>query len=308
MDNYTQLLGFIAENSGIAVDEIERRVQAKQAKLSGLISREGAAQVIAAELNINFDKQLIKIAHIVPGMRKINLVGKVIELFPIREYNKNGRAGRIASFTLADETSNIRTVLWDEHHIDLVAQGAISKDSVVEIANAGLRNGELHLGSFSEIKVSDKKIGSVMLEKPTVHKQIYHFAPNDTVSTRAFIVQLFEPKFFEVCPECRKKVVAQECADHGKVVPQRRALLSLVLDDGSESIRGTMFSEHIEKILTPEELENAELFSEKKKNYLGKEVIAVGNVRRNNFFNTNDFIITDIKDVLIDELIAELER
>src|SRR3989344_1711349 len=157
MDNYTQLLGFIAENSGIAVDEIERRVQAKQAKLSGLISREGAAQVIAAELNINFDKQLIKIAHIVPGMRKINLVGKVIELFPIREYNKNGRAGRIASFTLADETSNIRTVLWDEHHIDLVAQGAISKDSVVEIANAGLRNGELHLGSFSEIKVRDKK-------------------------------------------------------------------------------------------------------------------------------------------------------
>ena len=70
MDNYTQLVGFIAENSGLTVDEIERRVQAKQAKLSGLISREGAAQVIAAELNINFDKQLIKIAHIAVSPHK----------------------------------------------------------------------------------------------------------------------------------------------------------------------------------------------------------------------------------------------
>jgi len=73
MDNYTQLVQLIAESSGISVDEIERKIKAKQAKLSGLIGREGAAQVIAAELNISFDKQLLKISQIVPGMRKVIL-------------------------------------------------------------------------------------------------------------------------------------------------------------------------------------------------------------------------------------------
>ena len=111
--NYQKLVELIAQYSGLDVGEIERRIEAKQAKLSGLISKEGAAQVIAAELNINFDRQIIKISHVVSGMRKINIIGKVLELFPIREYNKNGRSGRIASMILADDTSNIRTVLWD---------------------------------------------------------------------------------------------------------------------------------------------------------------------------------------------------
>jgi len=74
--NYYRLVEFISENSGVSVEEIERKIEAKQAKLAGLISKEGAAQVVAAELNINFDKQVIKISQIVPGMRKINLIGK----------------------------------------------------------------------------------------------------------------------------------------------------------------------------------------------------------------------------------------
>ena len=89
--NYPQLVEYISQSSGVSKEDIERKVEAKQAKLAGLISKEGAAQVIAAELNVNFDKQMVKIVHIVPGMRKINLIGKVIELSPIREYNKNGR-------------------------------------------------------------------------------------------------------------------------------------------------------------------------------------------------------------------------
>jgi len=166
--NYQHLVEFISENSGVPVDEIERKVEAKQAKLAGLISKEGAAQVIAAELNINFDKQLIKISQMNPGMRKINLIGKIIDLSPVREFNKNGRSGRIGSFVLADETSNVRTVLWDENHIDLIAKGELKQDIFVEIGNASIRNGELHLGSFSEIKVSDRIIENIVKEQPVV--------------------------------------------------------------------------------------------------------------------------------------------
>ena len=55
--NYDRILMKIANSSGLGKEEVERRIEAKRAKLSGLISDEGAAQVIAAELGINFENE-----------------------------------------------------------------------------------------------------------------------------------------------------------------------------------------------------------------------------------------------------------
>jgi len=307
--NYEQLIEMIAKGSGESIEDIERKIEAKQAKLSGLISKEGAAQVIAAELGVDFDKEIIKISQIVDGMRKINLVGKIINLFPVREYNKNGRSGRIGSFILADESSNIRTVLWDENHIDLISNGQIVQEGVVEISNASLRNGELHLTSFSEIKLSSQVIEGVKTEKPVMNKKILDFNVNDSVSTRATIVQIFDPRFFNICPECRKKVSEDgECASHGKVAFEKRALLNFVIDDGSETMRGVMFSDQIQKIMSDEEIQTPELFNGKKLEFLGKEMIINGNVRKNRLFGNNEFIVSDIHEVDVDKLISELEK
>jgi len=307
-NNYLELIEFISKNSGVPVEELERRVEAKQAKLAGFISKAGAAQIIAAELNISFDKQTIKISQIVPGMRKINLVGRIITLFPVKEYNKNGRSGRIGSFILADETSNIRTVLWDENHIDLIIKGQIFNDCVIEIANGTLRNGELHLTSFSEIKISDKNVSNVIKDKLIFKKTINQFTTNDNVSTRAFIVQMFEPRFFYVCPACKKKASENgECLVHGKVVVEKRALLNFVIDDGTDSIRAVMFNDVLNKIMSSEDLV-PELFSIKKQEFLGKEIILSGQVRKNQLYNNNEFIISDVEDVDINKLIEELEK
>jgi replication factor A1 len=251
---------------------------------------------------------MIKIAQMVPGMRRINLIGKIIELAPIREYNKNGRSGKIGSFVLADDTSNVRTVLWDENHIDLIGKGSIKMDVIVEIGNASIRNGELHLGSFSEIKVSKKKIDNVVTEKPVFVKKVKDFNIGDNVASRAFIVNIFEPKFFEVCPECRRKAINGNCNDHGQIKPEKRSLLSLVIDDGSDNIRCTIFHDELEKIISMKELENLELFVVKRKELLGKEMIVKGQVRKNQMFDSNDFIINEMEDIKLDELITELEK
>jgi hypothetical protein len=160
--------------------------------------------------------------------------------------------------------------LWDENHIELISTQTIAEGSVVEIANASIRNGELHLGSFSEIKLSTQKIGEIVTKKPVSEKKIRDFLPNENVSTRAFIVQIFDPKFFEVCPECKKKVVDGKCATHGAVVSQRRALLNFVIDDGTDSIRAVMFSDQLEKIMNLEELNDPELLASRKRDLLGK--------------------------------------
>ena len=308
-ENYPQLIEFISTSSGISVEELERKVEAKQAKLSGLITKEGAVQIIAAELGVSFDNQLVKIGQVVPGMKKINLVGKIVTMFPIREYNKNGRSGRIGSFILADDTSNIRTVLWDENHIDLIAKGEVIESGIIEITNAMLRNGELHLTGFSEIKNSNHAIESIVAERPVVTKQILEFNTNDNASTRAFVVNIFEPRFFETCPECRKKVSETgECGEHGKIVPDKRVLLNMVLDDGSDSIRAVMFSEQIEKLMSRDELENQELFSIKKQEFLGKEFVVSGQIRKNKMFENNEIIVNDVKEIDLDNLITELEK
>lgn len=306
--NYEQLVELISKTANISIEEIQRKIEAKQAKLSWLISKEGAAQVVAAELGVNFDKQIIKIYQIVPGMKKINLIGKIINLFPIREYNKNGKSGRIASFILADDTSNIRVVLWDENHIELIAKGQIRENNVIEINNAAIRNGELHLTSFSEIKNSENVIDSVVIEKPVINKKIVEFDTNDSVSARVFVVNIFEPRFFEVCPECKKKAENMECQQHGRVVPEKRVLLNFVIDDGSDSIRAVMFSDTVEKLIAKNELENPEAFAAKKQDLLGKELVVSGKVRKNRVFDNNEFIIEELREVDIDKLIEELEK
>ena len=308
--NYKRILKKISTSAGLEEEELERRVEAKRAKLSGLISKEGAAQVIAAELGISFDNEKLKINELLPGMRKVNVVGKVINLFPVRTFTtKKGDEGKVANLFIADDTSNVKVVLWDTNHIEFIENGQIKVDSVVEISNGSMRDNEIHLGSFSELKLSKKVLENVRAEKIVKEKSIIDFRVGDGSSVRAFVVQTFEPRFFYVCPECKKKAVQEGesfvCVEHGKVTPEKRALINIVIDDGTESIRSVLFHEAIPSLgLT--ELENTEKLLNQREDLLGKEMIFSGNVRNNKFFNNAEFIVDGVKEVNIDELIGVL--
>lgn len=304
--HYEMLVEKIARSSGLEKEEIIRRVEAKRAKLSGLISQEGAAQIVASELGINFDKQAVKIGELF-SLKKGNVVGKVVQMFPIREYNKNGKQGRIGSFLLADETGNIRVVLWDTHHIRLIEEGQIKEEDVVEIVGGSVRNMELHLTGLSDLKLSQEKIASVNLEKVFYERGIVDYRVGDRVKTRAVVVQVFEPRTFEVCSMCNARLTAGAegpiCSAHGKVLPQKRALVSVVLDDGSESIRAVLFNEQILKLI--DSLEN---FSLKREEILGKEAFFLGNVRQNKLFGNLELFIDGIEEIQVEELIQKLEK
>jgi replication factor A1 len=307
--NYYQLLERIAKASGKESEEINRLVEAKRAKLSGLISREGAAQIIAAELNVNFEKQVLKVNELVSGMKKVNLVGKIVKMFPVREYKKEKREGKVANFMVADETGMVRVVLWDANHIGLIEDGTIKQDSSVELSNATVRNSEIHLTSFSDIKVSDQKFGEIKSSFEFREKYISDFKIGENVSTRAFIVQAFEPKFFEVCPECNGKVIdtgdGAICEKHGRVAPSKRVLLSIVIDDGSGSTRAILFSENVEKLLNKEQLENP---GTAKDVLLGEEIMFSGNVRQNKLFNNQELFVSSLAKIDIEKVIENLEK
>ena len=309
--NYEKILKVISTSSGLSVSEIEQKIEEKRSKLAGLISKEGASQVLAAELGISFDDEKFKIEELEPGMKRVNLLGKIIELSPVRTFMRNDKEGKVANLVLADETSNVKVVLWDMHHIDLIEKGEVSKESVVEISNANMRDNEVHLGSFSEFKISKEVLENVKTEKIVREKNIVDFRLADNVSARAFIVQAFEPRFFEVCPECKRKVMPEAdglaCGEHGKVIPEQRALINLVLDDGTETIRSVLFHEQLPKIGITE-LENPDNLISQRQALVGREMIFSGNVRNNKMFHTPEFIVEDATEIDLDGLIKELDK
>jgi len=309
-ENYNKLVEKIAKSSGMSVDEVVEKINAKRSKLSGLISDEGAAQIIAAELRISFDNERLKIDELMSGMRKANFVGKVINLFPVRTFNRNGQENKVANFIVADDTSNIKVVLWDTNHIELIEKGEIDKGTIVEVINGGVRDNEVHLGSFSELKLSNEILENVITERVVKEKSIADFNVGDSSSVRAFVVGAFDPRFFNVCLECKKKVTldgdAYICAEHGKVSSEKRALINVVIDDGTENIRAVLFHENLAPLgLT--EFDNPEMLIQQKQNMFGKELIFEGNVKMNSYFNNPELIVNSVKEVDLDELIGKLE-
>jgi replication factor A1 len=309
--NYERILKVISKSSGLSEAEIEQKVEAKRSKLAGLISKEGAAQVIAAELGISFEEEKLKIDELSPGMKRVNIVGKVIFISPVRTFMRNGKEGKVVNLTIADDTSNIKVVLWDLHHINLIEKGDVAVEKAVEIINAAMRDDELHLGGFSELKLSNEVLEDVKTEKIVKEKNISDFRIANNVSTRAFIVQAFEPKFFEVCPECKKKPVTEgegfSCNEHGKIVPERRALINFVLDDGTETIRSVVFHDGLSGLgLTS--LEDPEKLIEQRKDLIGKELVFSGTVRNNSYFNRPEFIVDRVQEINLDNIISSLDE
>ena len=117
-------------------------------------------------MGINFENEKLKIEELLPGMRKVNISGKIIRLFPVRSFKtQKGEDGKVLNLVLADETSNIKVVIWDTNHIALIEKGEITEGDVVDISNGSMRENEMHLGSFSEFKRSSKEMGEVMTDR-----------------------------------------------------------------------------------------------------------------------------------------------
>ena len=311
--SYDLLIERISNNSGVGKEELERKIEARRAKLSGLISREGAAQIIAAELGVNFDNVQLKISEIVGGMKKTNLVGKVVSIFPVRSFNKNGRSGKVVNFIIADETGNARVVLWDTNHIDLIEKGEVVQGDVVEIKNAAVRDGgEIHLSGFSELSKSAAVITQVNTTVSFSVKTIEEVKEGNKVELRGIVVQVFPPRFFYVCSECGKKAMQEadgySCKEHGKVLPKEKSLLNFVLDDGTETLRVVLFSDQLEKLISTEKLKDSTALADFKTDLLGTEISVSGSVRKNMLFNNLELTGQDIVKLDPDKLVLELEK
>lgn len=322
--NYDTIISKL-KSSGLSLFEIEEKIKNKMEQLSGLISKEGAAHIIANELGIKVFEDVgeIKIKDAKNGMRNVSINGKVTANFGVREFKNEKRSGRVGSFVVGDETGTLRVVLWDDSHINLL--GNIKDSDVVRVENGYVKenNGykEIHLNNVSKLNLNPEgiKIENVKTNDAieTKVKDIKDLQQNERVSIRGTVVQVFEPRFYETCSECGRKVVLDngsfKCAQHNITGTKFSFVVNCVLDDGSESIRVACFRECACKLIGAgeEELlfvrENPGKFESLKDSILGKQIKVDGRVNKNPMFDRLEFVANSVDELNPAELLQEME-
>ncbi len=297
----------LVRSGKITSEELEQRLKKKINDLAGLISEEGAAHIIANELGIELfaaSQGRLKAKEVYAGMRDVSIVGKVMRKFEMREFAKGESTGKVCSFILGDETGTIRIVLWNEQ-VDLANK--FKEEDIVLINNAYVRenrdNKEIHLGNRGELLINPpgETVGAVKpVSASFSRKKIEELKDGeDGVELMGTVVQVFDPRFFNVCSECGRKVTENEgnffCADHQQVTPGLSYVLNLILDDGTGTIRGVFWKNQVNHLLGKAETELAAYredlsrFEGVKTDLLGEQFKLIGRVKRNDLFDRLEF-------------------
>ena len=149
---YEQIIERIKNEAKVSESEINEKINDKMKQLSGLISKEGAAHIVANEFGIKlFDSfsGKLQIKNILAGLRSVETVGKVIQTYELREFTTTDRQGKVASLVIGDETGTIRVVMWGDQADNIKN---IEKDMIIKIVGGYVKdnNGriELHLFTF----------------------------------------------------------------------------------------------------------------------------------------------------------------
>jgi len=328
---YEELIKKIQEKSSLSEQDIENKIEKKMSQLSGLISKEGAAHIIANELGIKIVENItgkLQVKDILTGLRNVETVGKVQRKFELREFQTENRKGKVANFVMGDETGVIRVVLWNEMAENI---NKLNENDIVKIKGAYVRenNGkkEIHLSEKGNIYINPEgeTVGEVKKFDPAKRKQIKELTEEDTnVELVASIVQVFDPRFYEICPQCGKRAKPVEeifhCEKHGNVTtPAFSVVVNTVIDDGSDNMRAVFFRNQAMRLfnLTEQEmLLNKDVegsFNGKKDELLGHLIKVVGRTTKNEMFDRLEFIpqlvFTDVNpDEEIERLNKEIEK
>ncbi len=323
--DYDSILEKLVEKSDLDKGDIEDKIEEKQVELSGLVSKEGAAHIVAKELGIQLldkpEKKNLEIKNIVSGMRNVSFSARITGKTDVREFEKkDGSKGRVQNLFLSDGTSTIRMPLWNED-VDKYEQ---EKGDVVDIKGAyivednygkpevRLGRGTMTNGEDDAVPALDdmdtqRSTGGRRGSGPAKRTTLKDVESGQNAEVRASIVQVFETDpFYEVCPDCGKSVKEEKCKGCDKEVeePDHNMVVSGIVDDGYGNMRFVAFRDVAEKLIGMSTKDALDLVNKKKdRTYvtknpqaLGKEYVFTGRTRENSMFNRLEFILSNIDD------------
>jgi len=211
------------------------------------------------------------IADLSVEMRDVDVEGKVVTAYDVKTFTrKDGDEGQLRNVIIADQTSKIRVTFWGK---DVETVADIQEGDVIRILHGyvkeGFRGGlEYQVGHKGEIMLNPKDSDLKQLDLSDVA-----FETVTTKASRVFIGEIDETTegknveicgiivdmgqnrvFYDACPTCSKKLEVvdggYDCKSCGTVEKSEpRMLYKITIDDGSGSIRATLFGTVGEKLL-----------------------------------------------------------
>ncbi|MHA2160192.1 MAG: OB-fold nucleic acid binding domain-containing protein [Candidatus Thorarchaeota archaeon] len=205
------------------------------------------------------------------GMWDVDIEGKVVTVYDEKAFTtKDGRDGRVRNVLLADESGSTRVTFWNED-VDKIEK--IKDGDVLKILHGyvkeGFRGGvEFHVGRKAEIHINPKgsklkklDVSQVSLQPMTKASRVLIGDIGDntegtSVEICGIVVNLSQTMapIYQACPSCSKKLEETDdgyvCKSCGKTdKPEPRMLYKITVDDGSGSIRVTLFGKVGEELL-----------------------------------------------------------
>jgi replication factor A1 len=277
---YDKVKARIKEQTGLSEKDIDQKVHDKLTSLAGLISQDGAIHIVANELGVKLtpDRTNLKVKDMLAGMRNISLNLRVLKKYELREFNKDGRVGKVAGFLAGDDSGVVRITLWNEQTDQFPA---IEEGQTIQVKEGSVKENqgrlELHLGTGSQIIINPPGV-VVTVNGPTEQrnytmKKIGELSQSDEfVDILGTVVQVFDPRSFQ-----------KKTGGEGVVV-------NMVIDDGTGTLRCSFWDEDARKLLG-DALSRPELLGDAKLELLGQIVKVQGRCKLNPAYNNVELTV-----------------
>ncbi|TET10598.1 MAG: hypothetical protein E3J86_05295 [Candidatus Thorarchaeota archaeon] len=205
------------------------------------------------------------------GMWDVDIEGKVVTVYDVTSFTtKDDKEGQVRNLILADESGQIRVTFWNE---DIEKITDIKTDDIIHILHGYVKEGyrgdaEFQVGRKAEIRINPKKsklkkldVSQVSLQPLTKASRVLIGDIGDNYEDKnveicGIVVNLSQnmSPIYQACPSCNKKLEEADegyvCKSCGKVDnPEPRMLYKITVDDGSGSIRVTLFGKVGEELL-----------------------------------------------------------
>ncbi len=300
--SYEEVVAKIKESTRLSDEEISSSINAKMRQFAGLVSKEGAAHIYANELGIKLLgpqqplSSKLKISSIAAGMQNVEVLAKILAIYPAKQFSANGRAGQVGSMVLGDETGTMRAVLWNEQASKL---SLVNKGDILKIKGAYIKENrnnalELHVNNRSMLVVNPpgESVEVKELRRETPIRKISEITDSDLfIEVYGTVVEVFDIRFFE-----DKRASTPE-------KPVYSYVLSVFLDDGTASVRSVFFRDSVQKLVSRsnEEIlgfkDTPELFEPVKNEVLGKFLKINARVNKNEMYNRIELVANSVQEV-----------
>jgi ssDNA-binding replication factor A large subunit len=164
------IIASILQSTSMKREDVDSLILRERQKYSGLLTEDGAALLVAGNLNVKLDsaQETSKISLVNEGMHGINLTASLSYVSPLKRIRRGEKEFSLLTVLLADSSGEITIKLWDSKAQYLISEKA-ERGDCVEVKNAYVSSykgvKEINLGFDSEIRVAERQEGLPLPQK-----------------------------------------------------------------------------------------------------------------------------------------------